>query len=114
MAVATRTDLKEVVRLVNLARKAVERTRISSLRKGDPHQADQCPLANSLDGGGVWVDGTVAAYEAITHEQADAIAEAWDTTFTDVGGGEYEIALPEPLQEFVTEFDDGVFPELQK
>lgn len=103
--------LRETVRLVNRARKALGDKPLRSLPVGSRHHSTLGPLARALRSEDHVV--TVGEHSARFRSELDArkVAEAWGEKAVRYDGS-YTVGLPELLADFVHRFDRGEFPHL--
>jgi hypothetical protein len=115
-------DLKEVLRLINIGRKAMRLKPLPQIPKGI-NEYNLCPLAIALNCS-IWpedgeedrapwchcppnIKATMQSKRAVR-----ALAEAYDSTFYLNPHGVSDATLPEALARFYQEFERGAFPEL--
>lgn len=107
------TDIKEVIKLVNQARKVLELKPIKKLPKGIKDDSEFCPIAIALehtfeiDTSVMWSTGS---YVIIAQE----IAKIWGTYVVPTGISEQPtIMLPTELSDWISAFDSGLEPEYE-
>lgn len=113
----TMTDIKEVVKLVNQARKVLELEPIKKLPKGIKDDPEFCPIAIALEhtfeiGVGMMWSSSVYPVEA------QEIAKAWGTYVAPsdankLGWKQQTVILPIELSQWVFDFDSGLEPEYE-
>jgi hypothetical protein len=110
-------DLSQVLRLVQLGRHALGMAPRSNLPKGLRGLDNCCPLARAFRKS-VSSDDDIQHYMLTAdYDEAVSLASAlgapsplW-ATLTESGEGLYRVFLPQTLNQFVLEFDEGFFPE---
>ena len=102
----TKREHKKVLALVNQARKALGAKPLRKLPKGELKNAASCPIFKSIPQ--AW--GVYSADITMRNQKsALKLRRAWN-----VYGYERKVDLPAALQNFITEFDHGRYPELIK
>jgi hypothetical protein len=95
---------KKIMRAVNSGRRALGMKPLKRLPKGNPLQADSCPLAAAFQ------SPAVDTYiEVENTEAARKLANTWHTGYHEY---EHEVLLPDVLQKFVEDFDHFEYPQL--
>jgi hypothetical protein len=99
---------KDVLRLVNKARKAAGQKVLSRLPKGLRANARQCPLARAFEG-----SIFVGRLHIPSKEVAEKYAAAFEKTPVTVSYDDrWAIDLPELFLKFIYYFDIGLYPTL--
>lgn len=98
-----KVNLETVLHLVNRIRSATRMKPLKALPKGVCNDAEQCVLANALNAG---IDGYHIYFYNIS--DADVVAR-----MIRKGRNENQVVMPITLQNFVDQFDDHQFPELE-
>jgi hypothetical protein len=102
-----------VLHLVNAARRELGLPLLDQLPRGLRASAAHCPIALALDEKAEILP-KAAAVPGNDRKTASALARAWQTRAQlDEHYGVWLVPLPEALRRFVTDFDDGNFPELE-
>lgn len=112
--------MSEVVRLVNVARKALGLPDLTELPKGVRRNGERCPLANALsDGHRAMMVADAAVFPkdeacqvalAWWGPEAEAEVEALDTA-GEVSPAWAVVSVPIALRAFVEDFDAGLLPQ---
>ena len=102
------TDLNRVLELVNEARANLGFQPLTALPLGVIKNPQECVIARALD-----VQVAVSSGEAHFAHVTDAsmVAIAWGKRIN-LSDARARLPLPEVLDEFADEFDEGKFPEL--
>lgn len=102
----------EALNLVNAAREAVGLPVLDRLPVGRVGDCHDCPVARALPARAI--DGRWAIFD--DSSTARRVADAWGascrTATHEYGTEKFVVRLPEPLIEFLEEFDQGTYPEL--
>jgi hypothetical protein len=100
-----RVDVSEVLALINAAREAAGWEAIADLPKGR-HGADRNPLCRALD-------CSIGDGEALMNKPYVVnFASTWKVPVEYQAGSEiFSSPIPDVLDAFIRQFDDGLFPE---
>jgi hypothetical protein len=102
-----RPGIKQVLALVNPARRALGLGELRALPAGAPGKAASCPLSIAL--GGFVGAGAICFEDGV---RAGRVAHAWNQPVRQHRDGRYLVDLPPVLRRFVKDFDLGAFPGL--
>jgi hypothetical protein len=103
-----REKLAPVTVLVNRARKALGLKRIPELLPGEQGVSDRCALAMSIDSGVHIAEEGRFSVPRLNR----AVAKALGTEVLRENGRAVGFVLPDLLDDFVTDFDEGKYPDL--
>jgi hypothetical protein len=107
-------DMTEVLRLVNVGRHTLGMRPLRKLRKGLRGDWYECPLGVAFETP-IILDGNDRSYTLVAdRDKAAALSTALGVprpTLMTCRPKMHCVSLPAPLDQFVRDFDDGLFPQ---
>lgn len=99
--------LKDVLRLVNLAREALDMQPLVDLPLGEMCDADACPLYHALPGVRTMDPEHPLFWPSLDQDAEAKVAAAWGVELDE----EEEVPMPAAFGWFIDEFDNGRLPQ---
>lgn len=105
-------NLATVLEKVNAGRVACGALPLNDLPKGFRSDNKRCPLARALKEALPGIEVGSSAANNVKRDRAPALAAAIDGRVIDINGTA-SVQLPVELQQFVSDFDQGRYPQYQ-
>jgi imidazole glycerol phosphate synthase subunit HisF len=105
--------LPETLKLVNKIRKEMGKAPLKKMPRGHTGDSENCPIHNAIAPAGseaVSIGATAVCHDkSLATKIAKALGRKVIVTIDD-----YAVRLPKPMQQFISKFDAGEYPQLQK